>query len=41
MCHLQVMTDSDFEELAVEARLLRKFKAGKVGSACISVNKSS
>ena len=28
--YVQAMSDSDLEELAAEARLLKKFKAGKV-----------
>ena len=30
LCPLQHLSDADLEELAAEARLLKKFKAGKV-----------
>ena len=31
------MSDADLEELAFEARLLKKFKAGKVCSECFTL----
>ena len=31
------MTDSDLEELAADARLLKKFKAGKVNFANVMI----